>query len=269
MKNQAYKSRKEARQTHYGEKLATFGRKISHFPLSASLCRKIRQRRGQPYVPPVGRAKLGDLRRLTPLCREFGYRRGLPIDRYYMEKFLAHQAADISGRVLEIGDNNYTRRFGGDRVITSDVLHVSKDNPKATYTGDLTDAEHLPANTFDCAIITQTFHLIYDIRSALKTIYRILKPAGVLLATVPGISQISIDEWADSWYWSFTVLSAQRLLQEVFPVEHVTVNAFGNVLAATAFLNGLAAQELRPDELAYCDSHYQLLITIRAVKPMG
>jgi len=38
------------------------------------------------------------------------------------------------------------------------------------------------------------------------------------------------------------------------------------VLAATAFLNGLATEELRKEELDHYDPHYQLLITIRARK---
>ncbi len=45
--------------------------------------------------------------------REFGYDRGLPIDRYYIERFLANNASDIRGHVMEIADNIYMRRFGG------------------------------------------------------------------------------------------------------------------------------------------------------------
>ena len=86
--------------------------------------------------------------------------------------------------------------------------------------------------------------------------------------TCPGISQISrndFDRWGD--YWRFTALSAQRMLETVFPAANVRVEAYGNVLAATAFLQGLAAQELRPTELDYSDPDYQVLITVRAVKP--
>ena len=88
--------------------------------------------------PPVGRVSFGNLRRVTPISREFGFDRGLPVDRYYIENFLTHHADDIRGRVLEIGDNSYTRRFGGDHVTKSDVLHVVEGNPQATIVGDLT-----------------------------------------------------------------------------------------------------------------------------------
>jgi len=38
------------------------------------------------------------------------------------------------------------------------------------------------------------------------------------------------------------------------------------VLAAVAFLHGLAAEDLRPEELDYHDADYELLITVRAIK---
>ena len=220
--------------------------------------------------PPVGWVRFGSLRRLQPISRKFGFDRGQCIDRYYIENFLAAHAADIRGHILEIGDDTYTRRFGGERVTKSDVLHVQGGNPKATIVADLTCADHIPSDTFDCIIFTQTLQFIYDVWAALRTLYRILKPGGVLLATFPGISQISrydMDRWGD--YWRFTTLSARRLFEEVFPPECVKVNVHGNVLAATAFLHGLAAEELQREELDYHDPDYELLITVRAVKPEG
>ena len=220
--------------------------------------------------PPVDRVRFGNLRRLTPIGRWFGFDRGLPIDRYYIEGFLAHQAADIGGHVLEVGDARYTRMFGGNRVTKSDVLYatVGEPGPEVTIIADLTDAEHVPADTFDCIILTQTLLFIYDVRAAVKTLYRILKPGGVVLVTVPGITQIDhggMEIWGH--YWGFTVQSAQRLFEEFFPTASITVESRGNVLAASAFLYGLATHELRQDELDYHDADYQVNITIRAMKP--
>jgi SAM-dependent methyltransferase len=216
---------------------------------------------------PLSGVDFGHLRQVTPVSREFGYDRGQPVDRYYVENFLARQAGDIRGRVLEIGDSSYIRQFGGGQVTVTDVLHVQAGNPAATIIGDLTHADHIPANTFDCFILTQTLHLVYDIQAALQTIYRILRPGGVLLATFPGISQISHDCWAEYWCWSFTTLSARCLFEEVFPAANIKIETFGNVLAATAFLQGLATEELTPEELDYHDPDYEVLITLRAMKP--
>jgi glycosyltransferase involved in cell wall biosynthesis len=222
---------------------------------------------GGEYRPSVGWVRFGSLRRVTPVSRHFGFDRGLPVDRYYIEKFLTRHGGDIRGCVLEIGDNNYTRRMGGDRVTRSDVLHVEEGNPKATYVGDLTCADHIPSQTFDCIILTQTLHFIYHVRAAIKTLYRILKPGGVVLVTIPGITQIArkeMERWGQ--YWSFTKQSAQRLFVEVFPADNVTVEADGNVLTTAAFLYGLATQELLQKELDYHDPDYELIITVRAVK---
>ncbi len=185
----------------------------------------------------------------------------------------ARYSDDIKGDVLEIGDNSYTRKFGGNKVTKSDVLHAVEDNPVATIVGDLADAPQIPSDTFDCFILTQTLQYLYDPRSALKTIYRILKPGGVVLVTLPNLTSIfdpgqDDKSWGSScWYWGFTTASAQRLFAEVLPQDNVQVETYGNVLAATAFLEGLSSQELKPEELDYRDPSYQVLITVRAVKP--
>jgi SAM-dependent methyltransferase len=218
--------------------------------------------------PPVRWVRFGSLRRIKPISRDWGSERGRPVDRYYIMSFLAMQAIDIRGYVLEIGNDTYTRKFGGDRVTKSDVLHVAESHPQVTIVGDLTRADHIPSDSFDCIILTQTLQAIYDVPAALRTVYRILKPGGVVLVTVPGISKISrydMDRWG--YYWSFTSRSAQRLFKEIFPEANVKVEAHGNVLAAIAFLQGLASEELRQRELDFFDPDYEMLITIRAVKP--
>ncbi len=218
--------------------------------------------------PPLGTLRFGSFRRTDPVSRDWGFDRGTPIDRYYIEQFLHANQDAIRGRVLEIDNDAYTSAFGGDRVIRSDVLHIAEENPGVTIVGNLTDAGHIPSDAFDCVILTQTLQFIYDFRAALDTVHRILRPGGVLLATVPGISKVSGDEngrWAHCW--SFTAVSVERLFGEYFPRDHITVGVKGNVLSAMAFLHGLAAAELRRDELDLADPEYEVLIGIRATKP--
>ncbi len=211
----------------------------------------------------------GALRRVHPVSLNWGFERGLPIDRYYIENFLVLHANDIHGRTLEIEDDLYTGRFGAERATIRDVLHVMEGNPRATFVGDLAGVNPLPSNTFDCVVITQTLQLIYDIRAAISTLFRILKPGGVLLATFPGITRVSHTEWSDSWYWSFTTASTRRLFGEAFLPENVTVQARGNVLTTISFLYGFAMEEFKREELDYHDPDYELLITVRAIKPTG
>lgn len=235
----------------------------SPFPFWKQWLLRMKQR-----SPAKGNIEFGDLRRVTPISRHFGYDRGLPVDRYYIENFLHRHGNDIKGRVLEIGDDSYTRKFGGERVTQKDVLHVKEGNPLATFVGDLTDAGHIPSNLFDCFILTQTLQFIYDVPGALKTIHRILKPGGIVLATFSGISQTPSDEWGGYHYWNFTSLSAHRLFETIFPADQVQIESHGNVLAAIAFLSGASFNELTQEELDYCDHSYEVVITVRAMKSM-
>jgi SAM-dependent methyltransferase len=218
--------------------------------------------------PPVGLVRFGSLRRLEPISRVFGTERGQPVDRYYIEAFLAAHAADVRGHVLEVGSDTYTRAYGGDRVTRSDVLHVAERRPGVTLVGDLARPDDFAAAQYDCVILTQTLGLIFDVAAAVTTVHRILRPGGVALVTVPGISQISrydMDRWGH--YWSFTTRSAQRLFEARFPADCIHVVSYGNVLTAVAMLHGVAANELRRRELRHVDADYQLVITIRALKP--
>jgi len=210
---------------------------------------------------------LGDLRRVTPIDSGFGLGRGKPVDRHYIEDFLSRHAGDIRGRVLEVGEDAYTVEYGGARVTRSDILHADASNPRATVIADLADGSALASDSFDCFICTQTLTYIYDVQRAVRTIRRILAPGGVLLATVPGISQMSPydrDRWGE--YWRFTAQSLGRLLGEEFGAANVEVEAYGNVLASTAFLQGLCAGDLSRDELDHRDQRYQMLVAGRAVK---
>jgi SAM-dependent methyltransferase len=238
---------------------------------TAAVAGKVLHERDQaPATPPVGQVDFGSLRRRKPISRVFGLDRGAPIDRYYIERFLETNADGVRGAVLEFGDDTYTKRFGGDRVTRCDVLHASNDRRSATIVADLSDAPQIEDGRFDCIICTQTLQFIFDVRAAIATLHRILRPHGLLLATMAGISQISrydMDRWGD--YWRFTTLSARRLFGEVFSPGDVAVESFGNVLAATAFLHGLAQQELTPDELNATDPDYELVITVRACKGTG
>jgi SAM-dependent methyltransferase len=212
--------------------------------------------------------RFGDLRRLTPIDPLFGGGRGKPVDRHYIEGFLQRQAADVRGRMLEVGEDHYTRRYGGERVVSAEVLHADRSNPRADWVADLATGDGLPEAAFDGFICTQTLQYVYPLEAAVRSAWRLLKPGGTWLLTVPGISQISPydrDRWGE--HWRFTPQSVQRLLATAFPADGVQVQAHGNVLAAIAFLHGLACEDLTPEELDHHDDQYPLLVTAVARKP--
>ena len=212
--------------------------------------------------------RFGSLRRVTPISDTFGYDRGLPIDRYYIERFLQEHSGTIRGNVLEGGDSTYTTQFGRDEAVERvDILDVREDNPRATIVGDLTEPERFRADAFDCVICTQTLPYIYDVQTAVRTLHRILRPGGTVLATVTSVSRVwTKGDRLYGDYWRFTSRSSRLLFEQVFDSEEVIVTSYGNVLAAASFLYGLATSELRPEELDYNDPDVPLLIGIKARK---
>ena len=232
--------------------------------LPRAIVRAIVRMRGHPFHEiPIGSVRFGDLKRLCPIDERYGWGRGTPVDRYYIESFLARNAGDIRGCVLELADNRYTRNFGGARVEQSDVLSIEATNPNATIMGDLVEANTLPDATFDCIIFTQALQFIFDSRAAVLTLHRALKPGGVLLVTVPGLTPTE-DAWP--WYWTFTAAALRRLLEDRFGQNAVSVELHGNVFVATAFLFGLAKEELEISSLDVHDPKYPVIVAGRAIK---
>jgi SAM-dependent methyltransferase len=236
--------------------------------LPRSVVQWMQRMRGRPpHQIPFGSIRFGDFGRLSPIGGDLGWERGTPIDRYYLERFLARNATDIRGRVLELGDDRYIRRFGGVWVEHSDILSIETTNSRATIVGDLQHAGTLPEATFDCIILTQVLHLVFDIPAAVESLYLSLKPGGVMLVTMPGLAPMAIPSYPDApMYWALTAPTLNRLLKTRFGQDAVSAEANGNILAATAFLYGLAVEELDISDLNVDDPTYPVIVAARAVK---
>lgn len=202
------------------------------------------------------------LTRIFPFAAQF--ERGTPIDRYYIEKFLKKNQKYIKGDVLEMENNNYTYKFGKDKVISASFMDLT--NKKATIMHDLQDTKGLPANKFDCYICTQTLPYIYDIKAAFASAKKMLKKDGVFLVTAPGISQLSYKKGEFYEYWHFTDKTFVKLAKEA-GFRKIKVSMHGNSLAATALLQGLAVEDLKtPILLDINDPMYPVTVTLVAIK---
>lgn len=218
-------------------------------------CRRL----GPPFRP--------NLWRVQPVSREFGFDRGLPVDRHYIEAFLARNAEVVRGAVLEVEHDVYARRFGGGRVTAVDILYAMPGHDQATVVADLTDAPQIPDDRYDCIILVHTLQYIFDVPAAVRTLHRILKPGGHVLAAVPFIEQYNETDrrlWGE--YWLFSKSAALRLFAAAFGEANVRVSAYGNALACCAFLMGIAAEELSADELGFYDDQYDLIVAVCARK---
>jgi hypothetical protein len=204
--------------------------------------------------------------KLQPISPNFGIDRGVPIDRYYIEKFLDEHRNKVRGTVLEIADSRYTRRFGDDRVTQPLTLHVH-EGQGADIVCDL--SRECPREAFlDCFILTQTLPFVYDFRSLIRNSLKMLKPGGSVLVTAGGVSQISRDD-LERWghFWGFTELSLRRLFEEHVPADHIQAHSYGNVYAAASFLYGRAQHELTTQELDHFDPQYPMIVGLVATRP--
>lgn len=205
----------------------------------------------------------GDLRRIEPASRSFGFDRGTPIDRVYIESFLSEHADAITGDILEIGDNQYTQKFG--KHIKRSVVLAGSVPDAECYSGDLTNVQSLATlGRFDCVIATQVLNFIFELDAAMHGIKSLLKENGVVLVTLAGLAPVSrydAERWGD--YWRFSDMSAKKLFEKHFE-SGVDITCFGNLISATGILHGLSAEELRRDEMAHTDPDYQVLIGVKA-----
>jgi hypothetical protein len=216
----------------------------------------VRRRSGTTAVP-------GQLA-FEPVSRVFGFDRGTPVDRYFIERFLEDKRALITGHVMEIEEALYTRMFGP-APVRSEVLRFTGEPGPSVRIGDLTRHETLPKAELDAFICTQTLNFIYDHQQAIRGLYHSLKPGGKALVTVAGLVQISrydADQWGD--FWRFTPGSAQRMFEDVFGKGNVEVGLFGNSYAAACLFKGFATEECDKDLLDRTDEDYPVVITIVA-----
>ena len=204
----------------------------------------------------VVRARFGDLRRIEP-ASEWGFARGTPVDRWYIEGFIRDNAQLVQGHALEVKEDLYATRFGASSV---DILDIDESNPVATVVGDVCDDSTLSPDTYDVAVVTQTLQLVPRPLDAVRHLLTALKPGGSLLLTVPCLSRLA-GSW-DRWRW--TPRGMSDLLTEAAPRDAtVECVGLGNGLAARAFLFGLAVSDLDDRVLAVSDEEYPMLVAAR------
>lgn len=198
---------------------------------------------------------------LKPLSRKFGFDRGTPIDRYWIEDFLGKNSKDIKGKCLEIESNYYTAKFALSKVTQSDILDCNKRN-RAVIHGNLKNLTNVIGdNTYDCIILTQVLGSIDEPKEAIGECFRILKKNGVLLLTSAAFSP-TYDQ--KNSFWRFTTASINYLLKKSF--KKIFVTSYGNVLTGQYFWAGVAQEELTKKELDYNDPNFPCLVAARACK---
>lgn len=205
--------------------------------------------------------------RVKPISDVYGYDRGTPIGRYYIEDFLKKNQQFIHGYTLEVNEDTYTLKFGGAKVSAHEIMDIDPENIKATLIADLTKPDTLPSEKFDCFVCTHTLNVIYDLKAAVHGIHQVLKPGGSALVTVAGISKFSrydLQRWGD--YWRFSTFPMQKLFEDVFGKDYIQIDYYGNSLAVASAIRGFAAEELSQKQLMIKDPAFPLVVTVLAHK---
>lgn len=200
----------------------------------------------------------------APISRDYGFDRGTPIDRHFIESFLERHRRSIHGCVLEIKNSNYSKRFGTD-IEKSDVLDIDDTNTQATVIADLQHAGHIADNQYDCFILTQTLQYVFDLKSAIAHCRRILRPGGVLLVTVPTILLMDPD-FVGGEYWRLTGAACEKLFGDEFGPTNIVVETFGNYATTSGALAGMAVEDLESGDFQTFDPQYPLLACVAATK---
>ena len=198
---------------------------------------------------------------INPVSRRYGREHGTPIDRYYIEKFLDEHKRCIRGTVAEFADDAYTKRFG-QKVMKSIILHVNGWGENVIK-ADLVTGEGISESMVDCLICTQTIQFIFELESAIKNIYRLLKKDGVALITAHGIAQISLYDYRN-WgeYWRFTKMAFQKLIDANCEGAEYEVSSYGNVKSCVSALYGMCIEDMDENDLTYDDEQYPFILGV-------
>jgi SAM-dependent methyltransferase len=234
-----------------------------------ALVARLPSARRQQLRRVLRRPRWGNLRRPTPFSPTFGYDRGTPIDRYYLDRFLTEEGGAIRGVVGEIAGTTLVDAYGGSRVTRAEVIDLDDANPRVTLHADLGRPSSLPLSSFDCLVVVQTLQYVAEPGVAIANCLQALRPGGTLLLAVPALAAHDDHERDEDDHWRFWPGGVAALVARVAPDATVRTVAYGNLVTALAFLHGLAAEELRAAELAPTDLRFPVLVCARIDRPGG
>ena len=128
------------------------------------------------------------------------YRAAVPFLRRY-----------VWGETIDLGcGESPFRVLLPEAVTTYHTLDLFSPAGEVTYVGDIQDMSMIPDGRYDSALCFQVLEHVPDPHKAMCEAYRILKPGGVMVVSVPHLSRLH-DEPHD--YHRFTVYGVRRLFE--------------------------------------------------------
>lgn len=232
----------------------------------------VKKRRHWRSWPLFRQLRARQFRRLQPL--RGGASDGLSVIRYYWADYLNEHRHDICGIGLEVGETTTLREYGGNALSRADAIDLTPHSPEVQVVADLSRADHVAADQYDCFVNQFTTAVIYDIRAAVYHAVRILKPGGVLLINFWCLDfylhrglDMGTGKPLYMYHW-FTPIQVQNMLRLLGLGDcDFSLTIYGNLVTRLAFLLNVPAKELSAEELNHRDPGQPLLICARIEKP--
>jgi SAM-dependent methyltransferase len=118
----------------------------------------------------------------------------------------------IHGRLIDLGCGDMPfKAMLASQVSTYDSLDYYPRSKAVTYTADIQNMAVVASDAYDSALCIEVLEHVPDPFKAACEIYRILKPGGTLVLSVPHLSRLH-DEPHD--YYRYTRYGVQRLLEQ-------------------------------------------------------
>jgi SAM-dependent methyltransferase len=151
---------------------------------------------------------------------------GYSLRRSFIDEFYARQIQTLppGSRVLDLG--GYKDRKRGTFDISAYPVHVTYANLSRQQRPDVqTDAASLPCKSecFDAVVCSELLEHVDDPKAVLQEMYRVLKPTGVCLISVPFLFHIHADPCD---YGRYTDYYWRRQLQKL-GFGDITIEAQG------------------------------------------
>lgn len=142
-------------------------------------------------------------------------------DRYLLKKKIGQYGHVVTGRMLDIGAgevDRYARYFKFTERVTTDIQQGDNVDIVAS-------ADKLPFDdaSFDSVVCTQVLEHVPYPQSVVDEMYRVLKPGGSVLATIPQTTPLH-EEPHD--YYRYTKYGIQHLFERSgFTISHIEQEA--------------------------------------------
>ena len=210
-------------------------------------------------VLPVGSINLGSFANGKPFCHEFGYTRGTPIDRVFLDVFIDTIRDQVYGATLEIGgrkeDKSLYRFQNAEPFETLDVEAGSG----ADHVGDAHCITLFRPGSWDSILAFNVLEHCERPWIVVSNFLYWLRPGGMAFCVVPNAQRL---HRGPRDYWRILPDAASSLFSDF---EEVTILRYGNLLTSQAAMSGIAAEELHY-AMAYSDRDYPTVTCISARK---